>query len=93
MTWFITDQIGLWNWERFDSPEFNHLNDLALASTVPAERDRMYKRMQDLMEESGCYRFLCNGVMPQLARNSIVPAIRPDGYPQLRDFKPAGHPG
>jgi peptide/nickel transport system substrate-binding protein len=49
----------------------------------------MYERMQALMEESGCYRFITNGVMPQIIRNNIVPVFRPDGYALFRDFRPA----
>ena len=89
VTWFISDQVGIWNWERFSNEEFDRLNDLALATTDATERDRMYQRMQDLMEESGCYRFLTNGVMPQIFRNTITPAFRPDGYPRYRDFRPS----
>jgi peptide/nickel transport system substrate-binding protein len=89
MTWFTSGQAGLWNWERFSSEEFDRLNDLALATADEAERGRMYRRMQDLMEESGCYRFLTNGVMPQIFRNTIAPAFRPDGYPLLRDYRPS----
>jgi peptide/nickel transport system substrate-binding protein len=88
VTWFITEQMGIWNWERFSNPEFDRLNDQALATTNEDERDRMYRRMQDLMEESGCYRFVTNGVMPQIIRNTIAPAFRPDGYALLRDFRP-----
>ncbi len=89
MTWFITAQRGLWNWERLSNAEFDRLNDQALASTDEAERDQLYQRMQDLMEKSGCYRFITNGIMPQIYRQSIKPAFRPDGFPLLRDFKPA----
>lgn len=92
MTWFISDQIGLWNWERFSDAEFDRLNNQALASTDESERSRLYQRMQDLMEESGCYRFVTNGVMPQIYRNTIEPAFRPDGYARLRDFRPSGQP-
>jgi peptide/nickel transport system substrate-binding protein len=87
LTWFTSSQLGLWNWERFSDPEFDRLSDLALASPDPAERDRMYRRMQDLMEESGCYRFVTNGVMPKIFRNRIAPAFRADGYAMLRDFR------
>jgi peptide/nickel transport system substrate-binding protein len=87
MTWFISEQVGLWNWERFRNEEFDQLNDRALATTDETERGRMYQRMQDLMEESGCYRFVTNGVMPQIFRDTIEPAFRPDGYAQLRDFR------
>jgi peptide/nickel transport system substrate-binding protein len=90
LTWFISKQMGLWNWERFSNQEFDQLNDDALATNDVAERTRIYQRMQDLMEESGCYRFISNGVMPQIIRNTIKPAYAPDGYPILRSFKPSG---
>ena len=50
--------------------------------------ERIYQRMQDLMEASGCYRFITNGVMPQIFRKSISPGFKPDGYPILRAFRP-----
>lgn len=89
MTWFTTSQQGLWNWERFSNAEFDRLHDIALATTDESERGRAYERMQALMEDSGCYRFLTNGVMPQIFRNTIQPAFRPDGYAILRDFRPS----
>jgi peptide/nickel transport system substrate-binding protein len=90
LVWFISDQVGIWNWERFSNPEFDYLNDRVLATSNEAERDRMFQRMQDLMEESGCYRFISNGVMPQIIRNTVKPAFLPDGYAMLRDFSPSG---
>ena len=90
LVWFITEQMGHWNWERFSNEEFDRLNGLAQAINDTTERDRMYRRMQDIMEESGCYRFICNGVMPQIVRNSIAPAFTPDGYALLRGFHPVG---
>jgi peptide/nickel transport system substrate-binding protein len=89
LVWFTTQQLGKWNWERFSNEEFDRLNDLALATIVAAEREQMYQRMQDIMEESGCYRFITNGAMPQIIRNSIRPAFSPDGYARLRGFRPA----
>jgi peptide/nickel transport system substrate-binding protein len=88
LVWFTSQQLGLWNWERFSNEEFDRLNDLALATSDEAERDRMYQRMQDIMEESGCYRFISNGVMPQIIRKTVKPAFRPDGYAILRGFRP-----
>ena len=88
LVWFTSKQMGLWNWERFSNEEFDRLNDLALATTNEAERGRMYRRMQDIMEESGCYRFISNGVMPQIIRKTIKPVFSPDGYAILRAFHP-----
>jgi len=92
LVWFISEQMGLWNWERFSSAEFDYLNDRALATSEETERDRIYQRMQDIMEESGCYRFITNGVMPQIMRKTIKPAFSPDGYAILRGFRPAKQP-
>jgi peptide/nickel transport system substrate-binding protein len=89
LVWFISEQMGHWNWERFSNEEFDHLNGLALATNDKGERDRMYQRMQDLMEASGCYRFISNGVMPQIIRKTIKPAFKPDGYAILRRFRPS----
>lgn len=90
LVWFTSQQLGQWNWERFSNEEFDRLNDEALATTDPVERERMYQRMQDLMEESGCYRFISNGVMPQIIRDTIETAFTPDGYPILSGFNPKG---
>jgi peptide/nickel transport system substrate-binding protein len=89
LVWFISEQRGIWNWERFSSEEFDHLNGRALATSNEAERDRIYRRMQDIMEESGCYRFITNGVMPQIIRRTVHPVFSPDGYSILRGFRPA----
>ena len=88
LTWFISDQIGLWNWERFRNAEFDRLNQQAIATSDETERVGMYHRMQDLMEESGCYRFLTNGAIPHIFRNTIEPGYTPDSSPDLRHFRP-----
>lgn len=87
--WFMPEQIGVWNWERFNNPEFAELHAQGLTETDPAERDVIYKRMQDIMEESGCYVFLTHEVTGIIHRDTIVPALKPNGEPLLGDFKPA----
>ncbi len=88
-TWFTSEQIGKWNWERFDNPEFDRLHQEAMVESDPAARDRMYKRMQDLMEESGAYRFITHEASPVLYRDSVAPALRPDGQPLIQFFAKA----
>lgn len=87
--WFITDQIGIWNWERFSNAEFDKLNTEGMLELDPAKRATMYKRMQDLMEESGCYVFLTHEVVGIMYRDSVVPAQKPNGTPMFLGFKPA----
>jgi peptide/nickel transport system substrate-binding protein len=86
--WFIPEQIGIWNWERFSSAEFGALHKQALTETDPAARDRMYRRMQDLMELSGAYVFLTHEVNAAVYRDTLVPALLPDATPVLPDFRP-----
>jgi peptide/nickel transport system substrate-binding protein len=86
--WFTPEQIGVWNWERFRSPEFGELHQQTMITTDAAERDRMYKRMQDLMEESGAYVFLTHETNGVIYRDTIVPALLPDANVVLPEFQP-----
>lgn len=88
--WFTTEQVGVWNWERFSSDEYDKLHEAAAIETDNAKRDKMYKRMQDIMEESGCYRFITHESAPIIYRNTIIPAMTPEGIPLVRYFKKAG---
>ena len=87
--WFTPEQIGVWNWERFDSPEFAELQAQGLVETDPVRRDEIYRRMQDLMEESGSYVFLTHEVTGVLHSGDVVPALKPNGEPILAEFRPA----
>ncbi|MBN34869.1 MAG: peptide ABC transporter substrate-binding protein [Rhodospirillaceae bacterium] len=78
--WFISDQVGVWNWERWSDPEFDELFAAGLAETDTAKRHDIYVRMQEIMEDTGAYVFLMfppNGVM---YREGLEPVITPNGY-------------
>lgn len=87
--WFTTDQIGEWNTEHFSNAEYDELNKQGQLELDPAKRDEMYKRMQDLMEESGQYVFLTHEVVGVEYRNSVVPSLMPNATPMFDKFKPA----
>ena len=87
--WYLQNQVGIWNWERFRSDEYDELDKNALGEINQEKRAAMYRRMQDILEESGCYRFITNEVTPILCRKGVIPALRPDGVPLLRKFKKA----
>ncbi len=84
--WFISEQAGVWNWERFRNEEFDKIHAAASAETDTAKRDEMYKRAQDLMEESGAYRFITHEATPVVHSSRVRPALRPDGLSLLRYF-------
>ncbi|MBI1778039.1 MAG: peptide ABC transporter substrate-binding protein [Proteobacteria bacterium] len=76
--WFVSSQIGVWNYERIGNAEFDKLHTDALSELDPAKRTAMYQRMQDLMEESGAYVFLTHGVNAIVHRDTVKPALSPD---------------
>ena len=88
VAWFVTSQIGQWNWERFSNPEFDRLVIEGVGELDAQKRDAMYRHMQDLMEQSGSYIFLTHGVNAALYRNTIKPSLSPDAQRMLfRDFE------
>jgi peptide/nickel transport system substrate-binding protein len=87
--WFITDQIGEWNWERFSDARYDELHQAAVRETDPEKRDGMYKEMQDIMEESGAYRFITHEVNAVMYRNFLKPAVRADGIALYYHFEKA----
>lgn len=85
--WHLCDQIGIWNWERLCDKEYEDLEKKALTELDSKKRHEMYVRMQDIMEGSGCFRFLTNEVIPVIYRDWLDPACRPDGIQNLRYAK------
>lgn len=87
--WFVTDQKGIWNWERYSDPEYDKLEAQAKSEVDTGKRAEMYQKMQDMMESSGAYRFITHESTPVVYRKTLNPAFRPDGLPLLRFFTPA----
>ncbi|MCP9483307.1 ABC transporter substrate-binding protein [Shimia sp. CNT1-13L.2] len=87
--WFTPEQVGVWNWERFDNAEYKALHDEGLAESDEAKRDEIYKKMQGLMDESGCYVFLTHEVVGAIHRDTIQPGLKPNGESLYSEFKPA----
>ncbi len=87
--WFTPEQVGVWNWERFNSAEYKQLHEQGLVESDFGKRDEIYKKMQGLMDESGCYVFLTHEVVGAIHRDIIVPGLKPNGESLLSEFKPA----
>lgn len=88
-SWFICDQVGIWNWEGHCNEEFDRIHAEAQSELDIDKRHAMYQRAVDIMEESGAYKFITHEYTPNIYRNSIKPALRPDGLPLLRYFQKA----
>lgn len=89
LTWFRPSQIGVYNWSQFDSPEFEKLYQEGMASTDQERRGAIYRKMQDLMEESGAFVFITHETFAAVAREGLKPCILADGYLDMTRFAKA----
>ena len=88
--WFVRDQVGIWNWERWSSDEFEDLFAKGVAETDPAERRKIYFRMQEIMEATGGYVWLTHEPEVFIHRADITAQFAPSGEMQLNYFAPKG---
>jgi peptide/nickel transport system substrate-binding protein len=86
LTWSRPDQIGIWNWSAFDSLEFETLYAQGLAESDPAKRGAIYRRMQDLMEESGGFVFIAIETYAAVCRPWVKPFVSPDDLTDIARF-------
>jgi peptide/nickel transport system substrate-binding protein len=87
--WFVREQVGIWNWERWSSDEFEDLFAKLVAETVPEERHKIAIRMQEIMEETGGYVWLTHEPEVFIHRADVEAHFAPSGEMQLGYFKPA----
>jgi peptide/nickel transport system substrate-binding protein len=85
--WFIRDQVGIWNWERWSSDEFEILYAKGMRETDPDKRSVIYLRMQEIMEETGGYVWLTHEPEVFIHRADIDAHFAPSGEMQLTYFK------
>lgn len=87
--WFISEQKGNWNWERWTDEEFDRLYTKALELTDEEERREIYMRLQEIMESTGAYIWLNHEPEAFLYSKSIEPAVDPTGVYLFADIAPA----
>ena len=87
LVWFRPDQIGVYNWSFFDSAEFEDLYQQVQVEADPAKRTAMFNRMEDLMEESGGFVFICFEPYIAIHDASLAPTILADGHPDPTRFR------
>ncbi len=81
LVWFRPDQIGVYNWTFFDSAEYEELYQKSLTELDTDKRRAMFNRMEDLMEESGSFVFICFEPLVAIHDSNIGPVILSDGHP------------
>eukprot|EP01037_Dinobryon_pediforme_P002723 gene2723-2762_t len=88
--WFVSSQVGVWNWQRWANPEYDSLFDKAAVELDAGKRAEMFVQAQKLMEESAAFIWLTYDVSYFIARNGVKPALLPTGVDWALDrFAPA----
>lgn len=87
--WFVSSQVGIWNWERWTDPEFDELYQKGIAETDEEKRREIYIRMQEIMEETGAYVWINHEPETFVHRDSVVVHSAPSGELNYRLFKRA----
>jgi peptide/nickel transport system substrate-binding protein len=88
--WFLPSQIGTWNWQRWNSPDYAKLYTQAAGEGDKAIRVQFYIDMQRLMDQSDAFVPLTHETNLFLAAAGLDPAILPNGDDiQYAEFRPA----
>ncbi|MGQ9666233.1 MAG: ABC transporter substrate-binding protein [Anaerolineae bacterium] len=87
--WFTCEQVGVWNWQRWCSPEFDELHRKGLVTMDDAEREKIYIEMEKLFDAACHSIWITHGVYAYVHSPKIEPAVTPHGVPQAEFMKPA----
>lgn len=87
LVWFRPDQIGIYNWSFFDNAEYEALYQASMTEQDADKRRAMFNRMEDLMEESGGFIFICFEPYLAIHDANLIPVILADGHPDPVAFR------
>jgi peptide/nickel transport system substrate-binding protein len=86
LVWFRPSQIGVYNWSFFDSKEFEDLYQQGVGEGDDAKRKAVFNRMEDMMEDSGGFIFICFEPFLAIHDGNLKPVILADGHPDPTQF-------
>jgi len=87
--WFLPEQAGIWNWEWFNSEEYEKLHYAAISEIDFDKRAKIYHEMQDIMDASHSFVWLIHPPQSVIYKSSINPGLLPNGDYNLKAFSPA----
>ena len=88
--WFTADQIGTWNWQRWNSKEFDELHKKGGIETDVKKREQIYIDAQKLMDNSAAFWWITHNAYTFAFKETLAPGILPNGNQwQYASFKQA----
>lgn len=86
--WFTCNQIGVWNWQRWCSKDYDALYQKGLSSTDDKERQQIFVDMEKIWNDAAHSIWITHGVYAYAAAPAIKAAVTPHGDPQVQYFTP-----
>lgn len=77
--WFLSSQVGLWNWQRWKSPDFDRLNKEGLSTMDTKKRTAIYIEMQKLLDQSASCIWITHGRNFFVDADWLKPCLLPNG--------------
>jgi peptide/nickel transport system substrate-binding protein len=77
--WFLASQIGVWNWQRWNSTAFDKLHEEGLSTMDNAKRTDIYTKMQDLLDQSASCVWITHGRNFFIHADWLNPVLLPYG--------------
>jgi peptide/nickel transport system substrate-binding protein len=87
--WFTCEQVGVWNWMRWCSKEYDGLYKKSLTTTDNTARAEIFMQMEKLWDAAAHSVFITHGMLVHVYNPKIKPATTPNGEPQARYFAAA----
>lgn len=87
--WFVSEQVGIWNWERWTDAEYDRLYQEGLTESDPVARAAIYHRMQQIMDDTGAYVWINHEPEVYAHSSDIEVAAAPSGELNYRRFRQA----
>jgi peptide/nickel transport system substrate-binding protein len=77
--WFTSDQVGTWNWQRWKNKEFDDLHVLGAKTVGKAEREKIYIKAQQIMDESAAFIWITHNLYTFASKAWLKPGVLPNG--------------
>ncbi|WP_193369700.1 ABC transporter substrate-binding protein [Pelagibius marinus] len=84
--WFTSNQVGVWNWERWTDEEFDRLYEEGINETDPQARHDIYVRMQEIMDNTGAYVWINHEPEAFVHSSGVTVNAAPSGELNYRRF-------
>jgi peptide/nickel transport system substrate-binding protein len=81
--WFVSSQIGEWNWQRWSNARYDELDAAAAIETDTEKRAAMYSEMMDIQYNDAAFVNITHRPWVMLVRDTIVPNPWPNGYVEI----------